>query len=99
MKKTFISLFILFICSQLAAQNYQRTSHGIKANINSTSIEIQFFNSKIIRILKYPQGEVPEKKSLSVIKEPENTNFQIQEYNNVITLISSDIIVTLNLKT
>lgn len=99
MKKALITLLILTLCSQLAAQNYQRTSQGIKADVNSTNIEIEFFNSKIIRILKYPQGEIPNKKSLSVIKEPENTNFQIQEYNNVITLTSSEVIVTLNLKT
>ena len=62
MKKALITLFILTFCSQLAAQNYQRTSQGIKADVNSTNIEIEFFNSKIIRILKYPQGEIPNKK-------------------------------------
>ena len=35
MKKALITLFILTLFSQLAAQNYQRTSQGIKTCISS----------------------------------------------------------------
>ncbi len=99
MKKAFISLLILALSGQLVAQNYQRTPHGVKADVKSTSIEIQFFSSQIVRVLKYPQGEDPDKKSLSVIKEPEKTDFRIEQFNNVITLNTAKLIVTLNLTT
>lgn len=99
MKKTFITLLILVLSSQLVAQNYQRTPQGVKTDVNSTSIEIQFFSPQIVRVLKYPQGETPDKKSLSVIKEPESTDFKIEQFNNVITLNTADLIVTLNLTT
>lgn len=99
MKKAFITLLILTLSGQLVAQNYQRTPQGVKTDVNSTSIEIQFFSPQIVRVLKYPQGETPDKKSLSVIKEPENTDFNIEQFNNIITLNTADLIVTLNLTT
>jgi alpha-D-xyloside xylohydrolase len=99
MKRIFIILFILSLSGQLCAQNYRRTTHGVKADVNSTGIEIWFFSSRIVRVLKYPLGETPDKKSLSVIKEPESTGFRIEQSDNVITLHTADLIVTLNLAT
>ena len=96
------SFLLLWGTMSLFAQNhkdYQQTSHGVKADINAVSVEIQFFNTQIVRVLKYPAGKMTEKKSMSVIKEPENTHFQIHQQDNVLTLTSSALIVTLNLST
>lgn len=97
---------IIFLCFLIAtyftqtwAQNYQKTPLGVKTDVNATSIEIQFYSPQIVRVLKYPKNKIVEKKSLSVIKTPEKTNFEIRRYNNIITLGSSDIVVTLNLTT
>ncbi|MDH6311079.1 alpha-D-xyloside xylohydrolase [Dysgonomonas sp. PFB1-18] len=99
MKKTFIIFLILALSGLLNAQNYQKTSNGVKTQVGTTDIEVQFYSPTIVRVLKYPKGEALKKKSLAVIKEPETTQFNIERFNNVITLASSDVVVTLNLTT
>ena len=99
MKKIILSVISIVLAFQLNAQDYKQTANGAKADVASTSINIQFYSPTIVRVLKYPKGEVPKKTSLSVIKQPESTPFEIERYNNVITLSSSDVVVTLNLTT
>lgn len=97
MKRILLIPLLLIVLSPIGAQNYQKTTLGVKANVGSTAIEVQFYSSQIVRVLKYPKGQKIDKKSLSVIKIPDNTEFEISQYNNIITLGSADIVVTLNL--
>ncbi|WP_029905186.1 TIM-barrel domain-containing protein [Prevotella sp. 10(H)] len=100
MKKTILfTFFIMVLSAQLYAQDYKQTATGVKTDIGPTGIEIQFYSPTIVRVLKYPKGDIPKKQSLSVIKQAEKTDFQIERYNNVITLSSTEVVVTLNLLT
>jgi alpha-glucosidase (family GH31 glycosyl hydrolase) len=90
---------LVTLSTRLSAQNYQQTSQGVKAEVGRTTIELQFYSSGIVRVLKYPKTEKINKKSLSVVKIPEKTDFKTDRFNNVITLSSSEVIVTLNLTT
>ena len=47
MKKALITLFILTLCSQLAAQNYQRTSQGIKTDVIQQTLKFNFLILKL----------------------------------------------------
>jgi alpha-D-xyloside xylohydrolase len=78
----FILLLTSIICH---SQTYERTSLGIKINTQSVQTEVQFYSPEIVRILKTPEENSFEKKSLSVIKEPAKTEVEIfTERQNVI---------------
>lgn len=98
MKFLKVLLLLLFICgTTLIAQNYEKTKLGVKTKVNSLDLEIQFINPSTIRILKSPQGDTYTKESLSVIAKPEDVKFSIEEADNVVTLKSDLIEVSLNL--
>lgn len=80
------------------AQPYQKTDLGIKAKINSIDVEIQFYGSSIVRIVKSPEEKNFKKESLSVVKAPENTGFTKKQTGDDLRLKSTNIEVVLNLK-
>lgn len=90
-----ISLLSLFIVG-CSTKNYEKSDVGLKTSIDSTTVEIQFFSPEIVRILKYPQDSVIDKKSLSVIKTPEKVDLNISEDENYFTISSSSLSVKLN---
>ncbi|WP_111308203.1 glycoside hydrolase family 31 protein [Confluentibacter sediminis] len=92
-----IGLLSLFIVS-CGTKAYDKTDLGLKTIIDSTTVDIQFFSPKIIRVLKYPQDSVIDKKSLSVIKSPEKLDLNISEDDNFFTISSNSLKVRLNRK-
>jgi alpha-D-xyloside xylohydrolase len=98
-KQLFLSTFIFCIMFlTVNAQSYQKTDLGIKTAINSIGIEIQFYSPSTVRILKWPEGKSFTKKSLSVIKTPEKTDLTIRRAGNILSMKSSNMFVTLDLK-
>jgi alpha-D-xyloside xylohydrolase len=99
MNKINLMLLVLMIFAIYGqAQTYQKTDWGIKAIINSTDVEIQFYSPSIVRVLKYPEGEMFTKESLSVIKKPLAVRITINQHGDVVTLKSEKLKVNLNLK-
>ena len=91
----FIALAFGSICQ---AQTYQKTELGIKTIINGYETEIQFYSPTIVRIFKTPDGHMIDKKSLSVIKSPEQTTFTTKQEGDQVILTSESLITILNLK-
>ncbi|MFZ0430630.1 MAG: TIM-barrel domain-containing protein [Acidobacteriota bacterium] len=81
------------------AQSYQKTDTGITTVIDSVAIEIQFYSPSTVRIVKWPDGEKFTKKSLSVIKTPQQTAYTAKQTGDELTLASKDLTVVLNLQT
>lgn len=101
-KCTFIFIFVAMLFTfnvSLASvsQSYNRTELGIKAEINSVEVEIQFYEPGIVRMLKWPKGTTFSKESLSVIKTPGQTKFKTAQSGNELTLKSEKLQVVLNL--
>ena len=76
--KQFKSLWIalLLLCpGWLAAQTVSQTPHGIKFTVpdGSYTCEVQFYTPTIVRVVKYPQAQVPEKPSPAIVLTPEDT--------------------------
>ncbi|OJU50277.1 MAG: xylosidase [Bacteroidales bacterium 45-6] len=92
-----LSLFVLFAVSA-QAQLYQKTNLGVKAKINSTDIEVQFFSPSTVRVLKSPEGKSFTKESLSVIKKPQAVKFAVNQQGDVLTLKSDKMKVGIDLK-
>lgn len=91
----------LIACSSIIngnAQSYRKTDLGIKTVINSVGTEIQFYNPSTVRVLKWPDGKAFKKESLSVIKTPEKTAFNIKQSGDVLSLKSKKLNVNLDLK-
>jgi alpha-D-xyloside xylohydrolase len=97
---TFLLLLTAFSISiSTKAQSYQKTDLGIKAVINSAEIEIQYNSPSIVRVLKFPAGRPFTKESLSVIKKPQKTAFNVKQQGDLVNLKTATLHVALNLKT
>ncbi len=91
------SLLMLFaIGSQ--AQSYTKSNLGIKTPINSMDVEIQFYGPSTVRVLKSPVGQTFEKKSLTVVKEPQAVKLAINQQGDVVSLKSNKLKVDVNIK-
>jgi alpha-D-xyloside xylohydrolase len=80
------------------AQTYLKTDDGVKSIINSLEVEIQFYNSSTVRVLKSLVGENFNKKSLSVLEVPRGINFTISQKDDELFLKSKNVQVDLNLR-
>lgn len=92
-----ITLFVL-INGSISAQTYQKTDYGVKTVINSENIEIYFYNSSTVRVLKYPQGKSYSQKSLSVIQKPQKTDFKLKQNGDELLINGEKFNIYLNLK-
>jgi hypothetical protein len=101
MRKVFflIGLIPCFLVLKTEAQNYRKTDYGIKTEISSVDVDIQFYNPEIVRILKSPAGISFKKESLSVIKRPEKINLKVSRKGDNVLLVSTALDVQLNMKT
>ncbi|GAB6011293.1 glycoside hydrolase family 31 protein [Viscerimonas tarda] len=94
-----IFLVCLFSAVSGLSQSYQITTTGVKANVQSMDVEIQFYNSGIVRVVKSPEGKAFRKESLSVVKSPEKPNLNVVQTKDEVVLKSDAIQVRLNLVT
>ena len=100
MKQITVFLWMLLASSFLL---YAQTNSG-ENRINLTTVDGQtecqiiFYAPDIVRILKYPASITnrPEKQSLSVTLQPEATEVLRHEGNNLLTLKSSALTLTIN---
>ncbi len=83
-------------CLSGHAQNFQKTSHGIKTVTNGNTVEIQFYSPSIVRVIKFPAGKSYSKESLSVVLSPSQTTFTAKEDNKFILLKSDKLSITIN---
>jgi alpha-D-xyloside xylohydrolase len=92
-------LFLVFVISITSkGQTYQKTETGIKTVINAVEVELRFYDPSTVRVLKWPEGDVFRKESLSVIKTPEETTFSVTQAGDELTLKSESLQAVLNLR-
>ncbi len=92
-------LCLLLLTVKGWSQSFSRTPNGIKIRINSTEIELQVYAAAMVRVLKYPEGSHPAKKSFSVTATPAGTPFSLKEEDGALMLTTKELTVRLNLKT
>ncbi|MBE9601635.1 TIM-barrel domain-containing protein [Pedobacter sp. MC2016-24] len=92
-------LFFLLLTGVLSTKaQYQKTHTGVRATVNQTEIEIQFYSSNIVRVLKWPSGKTFIKQSLSAVKIPEKVSLKVAQKGEELLLTSKDLQTVLNLK-
>ena len=84
MRRSIIIMALCLLTSWTWAQEFQKTTSGIKTTISGkqTDIEIQWFGPNTLRVLKTPQGKSVKKESLSVIAQPQNSGIKITTPGN-----------------
>ncbi len=99
MRKYAILLSLLMVIGTWGfSQPFQKTNLGIKASINSTDVEIQFYSPSVVRVVKSPVGKSFKKESLSVVKTPQKIAFTINQQGENLVLKSEKLVAVLNLK-
>ena len=91
-------LLLLFYAISSQAQSYTKTNLGIKTQINSMDVEIQFYGPSIVRIVKSPVSKPFTKNSLSVVKKPQGVKLSIARQGDIISLKSDKLKVNLDTK-
>ena len=97
-KNNLMLLLLLALTTGIQAQSYQKTNMGVKTQINSTNVEIQFYGPALVRVLKSPVGKVFSKESLTVVKKPQATKFTVNQQGNVVLLKSDKLKVEVDVK-
>ena len=92
-------ILVLLIGIGCTPQSYVKTETGIKTTIDSMVVELNFYTADIVRVTKSLSGESFEKKSLSVVKEPENVPFKVKESGIHILLESELLLVQIDTQT
>ena len=98
MKIWMILFLFLSIHISSKAQTYKAIDNGIRTTVDSIDIEIVFYSPSIVRILKSPKGHSFSKESLSVIKQPQKTIFNVKQQSDLLNLTSEKLRITLNVK-
>ncbi|HKM94545.1 MAG TPA: TIM-barrel domain-containing protein [Prolixibacteraceae bacterium] len=90
--------FIIIFFLKTQAQCFIKTDLGIKTEVDSIGIEIQFYSPSIVRVLKWPVGGTYSKESLSVIKIPQKTTFDCRMKGDKLSIQNEKLTVILDMK-
>ncbi len=97
MKKSsfFLMALVLMLCVNVYAAKTKNFS-GLERNVQGTTVRLEFYSDNIVRVMKFPVGQIPQKKSYSVIMQPKVVNLNVTENNDVVTLNSTSVTVNLD---
>ncbi|KDN56229.1 xylosidase [Flavobacterium seoulense] len=84
------------IATRMTAQSIEQTKQGVQFSAQNLDVKIEFYSNNIVRVYKTPQGVSYNKKSLSVVKLPENTTVSFEQKGNTTVLKSNSIQVDVN---
>ena len=98
-KRNLIVLAALASCVATWAQTYEKTENGVKFQTASPVLngEVTFYAPSIVRVVKYPSAEMPEKKSYPIIKTPEKVDITYTQHGNEVRMATSNMTVTLDI--
>ena len=101
MKKEILFLAALATCLSSFGQTFEKTAQGGKFQTAQPTLngEVIFYSPSIVRIVKYPSAEMPEKKSYPVIKTPDKVEISYKENGNTICMTCGKMTVTLDVVT
>lgn len=101
MKKELLMCVALASCLTLWGQTFEKTAQGGKFQTAQPVLhgEVIFYSPSIVRIVKYPSAEMPDKKSYPVIKQPEVVNISYKQDGNRVCMTAGQMVVTLDVAT
>lgn len=100
--KANLLLLAITVCSpwmSISGQIFQRSLHGIKSNVQGLDVQIEFYSPNSVRVYKTPENSSYTKKSLSVIKTPDQVELSMDEQGDIIVIQSNNLQVNYNKET
>ncbi|CAD0002420.1 glycoside hydrolase family 31 protein [Flavobacterium chungangense] len=91
-----VTFVLYFIIADVNAQAIEKTTQGVKFTSQGMDIQIEFYSNNIVRVYKSPSGISYNKKSLSVVKLPENVPVKFNEKGEITLLESNNLKVQIN---
>lgn len=88
----------VILSGNIYAQSYKKTDSGLSLVAGNMSVEIKLYGENLIRVIKYPIGKPLVKNSLSVIKQEQKIKFSVSENNNIISLRTNALLLSINSK-
>lgn len=79
------------------SQTFKKSETGITGVINGVNIELKYYNSSTVRVIKHPSSKPFKKECLAVISKPSQLQFSSTENKYEHILQSKDLRVTINL--
>ncbi|MGM9803742.1 MAG: TIM-barrel domain-containing protein [Muribaculaceae bacterium] len=74
----------------VCAQSYNNTDKGLLVYADGLVVELQFYSNSIIRVLKYPEENKPQKQSYSVIMQPMEVKYTVEKSNSKTLVVNTD---------
>ncbi len=86
-------------CLFITVASAAKSDDNLRFGIGNYMVEVQVYTPEIIRILKYPKNDRPEKESFSVILKPGKVSYEVKRVNDTCTLKTSSVTVMIDLST
>lgn len=101
MKKHRLLLPILMfaLVSQVEAQTHQKIDGGAQLRVDDMDLEIRYYSPTTVRVVKTPAGKPLNKKSLSVIKSPEQLSVSISRKADELSIKSKEMTTIVQVRT
>ena len=87
------------MCHMAVCPGLPKTAYGIKAAAGGVDVEVQFFTPSVVRVVKSPQGEHFEKKSLAVVASPGEVGVKVGIKDGAIVMDTKVLQVNLDTST
>ena len=101
MKKNLILAAVLAMCLPSWGQTFEKKAYGVTFKTGEPILNgsITFYSPSIVRIVKYPSAQMPDKKSYPVIKQPEQVKIAYAQDGNTVRMTTDCMTVTLDVAT
>lgn len=98
------NVFFLFLVAVMlmgcqSNKKFQEFDNGFLIDLPESSLKLEFYSNKIVRVTNAPFGQFSKRESLSVIKTPEKVEWKINSNEKELSISTSEIIVQVDLNT
>lgn len=101
MNRIYLLAAAFMAAASLEAQTVEKTANGVKFSTAQPTLngEIIFYSPSIVRVVKYPSAQMPEKKSYPVVMTPQEVEISFKQEGDNIIMKTANIMVALDTKT
>ena len=98
--RTLAPFFLIFLCQCSEKNGFTESTNGVEFTANGVQVRIEFYSDSIVRVRKWVEKGTAEKKSLSVVMNPDSSvKAAIEKHGDIITLLSGRLKLVANSST
>lgn len=97
-RKFGLAALLFLAAASLMGQTVERTESGVRFSTSQPVLngEIVFYSPSIVRVVKYPSAERPEKKSYPVVMTPQQVDISFEQKGEEVVLRTANVVVVLD---